>query len=114
MNETKVIGYCAQKSKFELFCDSDALIVTGSEDTLKIAMKLRGISDIASHSIRKVRFGDILEAMRLGASYAFDEESYSRFAPIGKEYGIPIQCFDFTPSEEGRIKFLILDPQIQN
>lgn len=112
MNEGKVIGYFSMKTKTDLFCDGNALVVTGTEENLKSAMELNGITDLSSQRIRKTRFRDIMNGINFGAAYAFDELAYSRFAPIAEQYGIPVQDFDFTPSEEGRIKFLILDPQV--
>lgn len=109
MDDRKVIGYFAQKSATELFCDNRALVVAGSEETMRKALALRAAVP-GTFTIRKTRFGEILAGLRLGGAYAFDEEAYGRFAPLAEATGIARQDFDFTPSEPGKIKFLILDP----
>jgi len=107
--EQKVVGYFASRSATELFCDDRALLIAGSHETLRQAISLRGGAP-GNFNIRKTRFGEILTGLRLGGAYAFDEEAYKRFAPLGEAAGIPVQKFDFTPSEVGKIKFLVLDP----
>ncbi len=52
-------------------------------------------------SIGKVRFGDILKVMRLGARYAFDKESYGRFYPLGIKNKLMLEQGDFN-EKEGR------------
>lgn len=112
MDDTKVIGYFAQKSPTELFCDERALVITGSESLMKQALALHGQSPASAFTIRKTRFRDILAGIQYGGAYAFDEESYRRFAPLAETFGIPRQDFDFTPSKGGKLRLLVLDPKI--
>lgn len=110
MNPGKVIGVFGTKRGVGQFCDNKALVVCGSEAALRKAMLSRG-ADPATMMIQKARMGVIVEALRMGAAYAFDQEAYARFAPDAETIGIPKQEFDFTPSQPGLIKFLILEPK---
>ena len=46
-------------------------------------------------TIKKARFGEIVQGLRLGGKYAFDKESYSRFYPLGVEIGMQLENPDF-------------------
>lgn len=111
MNDRKVIGYLAQRSRMELYCDGEALVITGSEATLRRMLSIAGVKELHLYTIRKARFGDIIRAMRLGAAYSFDEESYHRFAPLAETHGFSRQVEDFTPSTPGEIKLVTFAPQ---
>lgn len=52
------------------------------------------------HTIRKTRFGEILRGLSLGAAYAFDEESYGRFLPLGRAVGLALDDADFSRHKE--------------
>jgi hypothetical protein len=110
MNPGKVIGYFASKRGAGQFCDKTALIITGSEGTMRKAMLSRGV-DPSTMMIQKTRMGEIMNGISAGGAYAFDAEAYQRFAPEAETAGIPRQNFDFTPTQPGLIKFLILEPR---
>lgn len=74
---SKVIGYFSHAGE-NVFCDGDACIVAGSEELMKGYLRNLSGND-GRDCIRKVRFGEVLEGLRLGGAYAFDEESYRRF-----------------------------------
>jgi len=48
------------------------------------------------HSIRKTRFGEIMRGLSLGGAYGFDEESYARFLPLGRQEGLALSDADFS------------------
>lgn len=52
------------------------------------------------HTIRKTRFGEIMQGLSLGAAYAFDEESYGRFLPLGRAAGLALADADFGRHKE--------------
>lgn len=52
------------------------------------------------HTIRKTRFGEIMQGLGLGAAYAFDEESYGRFLPLGRAAGLGLADADFSRHKE--------------
>ena len=105
VRDTKVIGYIAIASKTNVICtDVDACVVAGSEAAMK-----NHIAEIDSEkkfqvTIKKTRFGEIIEGMRLGGKYAFDKDSYSRFYSLGKEIGMLLENPDFD-NEEFKGKF---------
>jgi hypothetical protein len=74
---SKVIGYFSHTSS-DVFCDGDACIIAGSEELMRTYLQKLG-SGSERDVIRKTRFGEIVEGLRRGGAYAFDEESYKRF-----------------------------------
>jgi hypothetical protein len=61
------------------------------------------------HTIRKTRFGEIAQGMRLGGAYAFDSESYSRFLPLAKDVGLPVLDADFEAAKKRGERFLTIE-----
>jgi hypothetical protein len=54
-------------------------------------------------TIRKTRFGEILDGVSVGAAYAFDEQAYSRFLPLARAAGLSAAEADFEKARaEGR------------
>lgn len=96
---TKVLGYVSRcPGSINMLCDGDSCIVAGSEAAMK-----RYISDMAGdksgdYNISKARYGQILQALKLGAGYSFDSESFSRFCPLAVEDGM--EMIDFTPDDQ--------------
>ena len=54
----------------------------------------------AGHTVRKTRFGEIMQGLSLGAAYAFDAESYRRFLPLGREAGLALAEADFSQHKQ--------------
>ena len=46
-------------------------------------------------TIRKTRFGEIVQGMMAGGAYGFDEEAYLRFLPLARSLGMPVADADF-------------------
>lgn len=105
LRDTKVIGFIAIASRTNVICtDVDACVVAGSEMATKDHIAEIDIKNKYQVTIKKTRFGEIVEGMRLGGKYAFDKESYSRFYPLGKEIGLLLENPDFD-NEEFKGKF---------
>jgi hypothetical protein len=104
-----VIGYVAysKKNPAHILGDGSACLVVGAEETFRKVCTMQQL-DPADFEVRKARFEQILMSIYAGGEFGFDEEAYARFAPLGALEGIPVQAFDFTPSEKGKIKFLNL------
>ena len=85
--DSKVIGFVAQKSgTVNLICDGDSAIVAGSEKKMRDYVEnMEKRLTKPGYEIKKARYGHILKCLKLGASYSFDEESYSRFYPLAKD-----------------------------
>ena len=95
-DKTRVIGYFAFSPPMGVVCDGDECVVVGSEDAMKGYLAKLGAATKSSPAVRKVRFEEILVGMFHGRTYAFDEESYSKFYPLAAKYGIDIGPQDFS------------------
>jgi hypothetical protein len=93
--DTKVIGYFAYASPAEVVCSDEACIITGSERAMQDHIAEIDPDGRKKNTIKKTRFGEILKGLQLGAAYAFDEESYSRFYPLAKQEGLNVAEADF-------------------
>lgn len=83
---TKVIGYFAYTSK-NVFCDGDACIIADSEGQMKFYLKQMPMGN-GQDIIRKTRFSEIIEGLRRGGAYAFDELSYNKFFELAMLNGM--------------------------
>lgn len=92
---TKVIGYFAYASPAEVVCTGEACVITGSESAMQEYIDEIDPEGRKKNTIKKTRFGEILKGLQLGAAYAFDEESYSRFYPLAKQEGLDVAEADF-------------------
>jgi hypothetical protein len=97
-SDSKVIGWFAYSSPVSVACTGSehACVIAGSESAMR-----RYLSELdveGRHTVRKTRFGEIIKGMMLGGAYAFDEESYGRFLPLGRDAGLPLAEADFKRS----------------
>ena len=93
---TKVIGYFAHTSGMNVFCDGDACIIAGSEHAMKEYINHNSSLKASSYTIKKTRFGEIMQGINLGAAYCFDEETYNRFYPLAQKEGMNVGPEDFS------------------
>lgn len=108
--DSKVIGYFANLSPTEVVCDGDACVISGSEE--EMIGYLQSISNEAPKQVKvkKTRFVEIIQGMKMGGAYAFDEQSYGRFYPLANKIGFNLKKEDFSvPTETGR-HFVIVRP----
>ena len=96
--DTKVIGYFAYSSPQAVVCTGKACVISGSEQAMRAYVSEQAMSK--RHTIRKTRFGEIMQGLSLGAAYAFDEESYHRFLPLGRAAGLALADADFRRHKE--------------
>lgn len=101
MSTHKVIGFFAYKTKLELVCEGQSLIITGSKEKMEEYLKSHGFEKTSSFTIKKTKFGEILEGLKRGAEYSFDSESYSRFYPLGLGENLELIKFEES-NEEGK------------
>ena len=94
-----VIGYFDFRTgSMNIVCDGDACLVAGSEGALRsYVSKLMG-EGVAGYRIKKTRYGEILQGMRLGGVYAFDEGAYNRFLKVAKADGS--KMVEFKPGND--------------
>jgi hypothetical protein len=108
--ESKVIGYFAYASPVEVVCTDTACVIAGSEGAMRAFLAELDPAGAVRHTIRKTRFAEVLLGMKLGASYAFDEEAYRRFLPLAQEAGVPAVQVDFAAARERGDRFIKLRP----
>ena len=91
-----LIGYLAAFSRYELLCEGDACIIAGSEAKLKEYLAVNNAALPKRYEIKKVRFEELLQGLRAGGAYAFDEEAYNRFYPQAQRAGLKVGPEDFS------------------
>jgi hypothetical protein len=106
MSAEKVIGYLAMKSRSQLVCDGEALIIAGSHAALKQLLAKSASDPVSSYRIAKAKFGEVVSGIERGGAYAFDAESYRRFSHLAREEGIPCRDYDFTPPSSDEMMLL--------
>jgi hypothetical protein len=85
---TKVIGYFSCTNSGEVCCDGDACVIAGTEEKMRDYIINRLEKGAEKDIIKKTRFGEIVNRMRQGRAYAFDEESYNNFYDLAVINGI--------------------------
>ena len=88
---TRVVGYFSYTEAGDVFCDGDACIIAGSEESMKAYLKELSVPGVKKDILRKTRFGEIISGMAQGGLYAFDQESHARLVTLFKANGI--ECF---------------------
>ncbi len=83
----KVMGYFSYTGDGQVFCDGDACIIAGCIQSMKFYLQ-RMSENQGRDIIKKTRFGEIIDGLRRGGAYAFDQEAYTRFLSVGKMNGM--------------------------
>jgi hypothetical protein len=107
--DSKVIGYFAYSSPALVICEGDACVISGSEQRMKDYLASVAQESTQKTTIKKTRFSEIIQGMKMGAPYAFDEESYNRFYPLANEIGLDLKKEDFSETETG-YHFVVIRP----
>jgi hypothetical protein len=107
--DTKVIGYFALRPPVDVVCvEVDACLIVDSENAMLAHVERVFSGDVGKVTVKRTRFGEILRGLELGAGYAFDEPSYSRFYPLAIAAGLPVQKADFTQGpKDGQAFFTV-------
>jgi len=106
--DSKVIGYFAFSSPTEVICEGDACVISGSEQSMKNYITLASSGSSQGTTIRKTRFGEIIKGMKMGAPYAFDEQSYNRIYPLANKIGLNLKEEDFSEETETGRHFVVI------
>lgn len=81
----KVIGYFAiRKGSANMLCDADALVIAGSAQLMTRYINRLAEDSVSRYKVKKTRYGEIMQGMRLGGVYAFDKVAYNKFLPLLK------------------------------
>ncbi len=108
--DSKVIGYFAFRSPTTVICDGDACVISGSEQDMKNYIKSVFPESSKKITIKKTRFGEIVKGMKMGAPYAFDEQSYNRFYLLANKIGFDLKEEDFSDKAETGYHFVVIRP----
>ena len=104
----KVIGYFAFASLTEVVCTGDkgdACVISGSVRTMKAFVKEIDPYGLKKRTIKKTLLGEILSGLKLGAAYAFDEESYKKFYPLARKEGLHVSEANFEEMKSKGFRF---------
>lgn len=104
----KVIGYFAFASSTEVVCTGDAgdaCVISGSVQAMKTFLTEINLDVQKRRTIKKTRFGEILRGLKLGAAYAFDEESYKKFYPLARQEGLLVAEANFDEMKSKGFRF---------
>jgi hypothetical protein len=112
--DTKVVGYFAYLSAMQVVCtDVDACVVSGTSRAMEQYVAEVFPTAATKATVKKTRFGEILQGLRLGAAYAFDKESYARFYPLALEAAIPVAAADLDDPRHRGTRFFTVRPSGQ-
>ena len=107
-NDKKVIGYIASFSRTDVLFVGDACLVMGSMKKLQHHISKNVPEQKSKANFNKIRFGDILRAINHGDKIVFDEESFNRFYPLGKQIGFELDAASFNTNENSGSNFYLL------
>lgn len=103
--DSKVIGYFSYASPTEVVCTGDACVISGSNKAMSDYIDEIDPTGRKRRTIKKTRFGEILRGLKLGAAYAFDEESYKRFYPLALQEGLLVAEANFEEQKSKGLRF---------
>jgi len=109
---TKVIGYFAYASPTQVVCTGDACVISESERSMREYILEIDPENVNKRTIKKTRFGEIVKGIRLGAAYAFDEESYRKFYPLAIQEGFNVAEADFESQKSEGNRFFTVQLKI--
>jgi len=107
----KVIGYFAFASPTEVVCTGEAgnaCVISGSMTAMKSFLTEFDPDGQKRPTIKKTRFGEILNGLKLGAAYAFDEQSYKNFYPLARREGLPVAEANFNEMKSKGFRFFTI------
>ena len=110
-HEDAVVGYFASGG-LNVMCDGDACIIASSREQMNQIMARQPGHPPQPMSVRPTTFGEIMQGLKMGAAYAFDEGAYAILLPLAQRCGLPLGPEDFTdPGPHGvhlvRIQLLL-------
>jgi len=108
--DSKVIGYFAFSSPTEVICEGEACVISGSEQSMRDYAVSASPGSSRKATIKKTRFCEIIKGMKMGAPYAFDEQSYNRFYPLANKIGFSLKEEDFSVKTETGYHFIVIRP----
>jgi len=101
----KAIGYFAYTSPTEVVCTGDACVISGSRRAMEEYILEMDPERREMRTIKKTTFSEIKRGLLLGAAYAFDKVSYSKFYPLARRAGLDVMEADFEKRKTEGFRF---------
>ncbi|SLM30323.1 hypothetical protein MTBBW1_220015 [Desulfamplus magnetovallimortis] len=104
----KIIGYFAFVPPNQVVCTGDrgdACVISASSRTMKAFVKEIDPDDFTKRIIKKTSFEEILNGLKLGAAYAFDQDSYKKFYPLARKEGLQVAEANFEEMKSKGFRF---------
>ena len=95
-HSNKVIGYFAiRKGSANMLCDGDALVIAGSLQLMTRYISKLSDDKPSGYKVKKTRYAEIMQGMKLGGVYTFDKVAFNKFLPVLKSEGNAVAEFEF-------------------
>ena len=91
-----------------LCTENNACLIAGSMRAIRTYMAEFDPEQRKVRTVKKTRFGEILQGLSMGAAYAFDEESYKKFYPLAIKEGLPVEKGDFQEMKKHNVRFFVV------
>jgi len=110
---SKVLGYIAMIAGTTRAVSSQgSVVVAGSEKQLREYIAIFASDRAAKYHITKARYGPVIQAIKLGHAYSFDQDGFSRLRPLAQAEGINLP--DFTPANQDQLESAIPLMRVQS
>ena len=86
---SKIVGYFSYTDSGNILCELDACVIAGTEERMQTYLN-RSTNNNEKDIIRKTNFGEIMNGLKQGGAYAFDEGAYGRFFDLAKMNGMDV------------------------
>ena len=96
------------ETRTEVLFVGDACLVMGSERKLQDHISRKIPEQKFKANLKKIRLGDILRAIKHGDKIVFDEESFNRFYPLGKQIGFELDDPSLDANENSDSNFYLV------
>lgn len=97
--DKQVVGYFAIRAgTVKAVCDGDACVIAGSQKAMNSYISKLVRKNPSEHTVKKTRYGEILQGLKMGGVYTFDKRAYKRFYPIAKADGLKV--FEFQVKDD--------------
>ena len=107
----QVVGYFAYMRRDQVICtEVDACVISGTSEAMRLYVEEVHPGQADNATVRKTRFGEIMDGLRRGAAYAFDEGAYQRFYPLARAAGVPVAPADFREAHQKALRFFTVRP----
>ena len=80
----------------------------GSEKKFQQHLSKNAPEKKSKANLKKIRFGEIIRAIQHDEKIVFDEESFNRFYPLGKQLGLYLEASSSNAQKRGGSNFYLV------